>query len=82
MSNQRALRDAYKQSFVSIGVYAIRNTVDQRVFVGGARNLQAALNRHRFELTNGAHRDAALQADWKRLGAQAFHFEVLDQVRC
>ena len=81
MNDKRKLRDDYKQAFVPIGVYAIRNTENQRVFVGGSRNLQGAINRHRFELANGSHRNAALQADWKRLGAQAFDFEVLDQVR-
>lgn len=81
MSNHRKLRDDYKQSFVPIGVYTIRNTVNQRIFVGGARNLPGAMNRHRFELTNWAHRNAELQADWKRFGAQAFSFDVLDEVR-
>lgn len=81
MTDKRSLRNGYKQSFVPIGVFAIRNTVNQRVFVGGARNLPGAMNRHRFELQTGAHRNAALLADWKRYGAQAFRFEVLGQVR-
>ncbi|MCW5629156.1 MAG: GIY-YIG nuclease family protein [Rhodoferax sp.] len=81
MTDKRSLRNGYKQSFVPIGVYAIRNTVNQRVYVGGSRNLEGAMNRHRFELATGAHRNAALLADWKRYGADAFRFEVLDQVR-
>ena len=81
MTDKRAMRNGYKQSFVSIGVYAIRNTVNQRVFVGGSRNLDGAMNRHRFELTTGSHRNAALLADWKRFGAQAFRFDVLDQIK-
>lgn len=81
MSDKRRLRDDYKQTWVAIGVYAIRNTVEQKVFIGGARNLHGALHRHRFELTTGAHRHAALLADWQRLGADAFSFKELDQVR-
>ncbi len=81
MNDKRKLRDDYKQSFLPIGVYAIRNTVNQRVFIGGSRNLHGAMNRHRFELTTGAHRNAALQADWKLFGASAFCFEVLDQIK-
>lgn len=81
MSANRSLRDSYKQSFVPIGVFVIRNSVNQRVYVGGSRNLEGAMNRHRFELSTGSHRNAELLADWKRFGAQAFCFEVLDQVR-
>lgn len=81
MNLNRKLRDDYKQSFVPIGIYAIRNTVNQRVLIGGSRNLHGAMNRHRFELANGSHRNTALLADWKRFGAEAFCFEVLDQVR-
>ena len=81
MRGKRTLRDDYKQTFVPIGVYAIRNTVDLKVFVGGSRNLHGAINRHRFELTTGSHRNAALLADWRRLGADAFAFEVLGHVR-
>lgn len=81
MTDKRALRNGYKQSFVPIGVFAIRNTLNQRVYVGGSRNLEGAMNRARFELTSGAHRNAALQADWKRFGAEAFRFDVLDRVK-
>lgn len=80
MNPNRKLRDDYKQSFVPIGIYAIRNTVNQRVLIGGSRNLHGAMNRHRFELANGSHRNTALLADWQRFGAEAFCFEVLDQV--
>ena len=81
MTDKRSLRNGYKQSFVPIGVFAIRNTVNQRVYVGGSRNLEGAINRHRFELTSGSHRNADLLADWKRFGADVFRFEVLDRVR-
>ena len=81
MIDKRSLRNGYKQSFVPIGVFAIRNTVNQRVFVGGSRNVDGAMNRHRFELTTGSHRNADLLADWRRFGAEAFRFEVLDRVR-
>lgn len=70
MTDKRSLRDGYKQSFVPIGVFAIRNTVNQRVYVGASRNLAGAMNRHRFELAAGAHRNVELLADWKNFGAE------------
>lgn len=80
MSNNKALKDQYKAAMVPMGVFAIRNTANQRVYVGGSSNLEGAMNRHRFELTMKTHRNKALLADWLRHGPQAFQFEVLDRI--
>lgn len=62
-----------------MGVYAIRNRANGKVFVGSSLNVNGALNRARFELTTGIHRTCpALVEDWGRHGADAFSFEVLD----
>lgn len=81
MSDRKALLRAYKEAGPVAGVYAVRNQVEGPVRVAGALNLQGALNRERFELKLGGHRDRALQAAWNRLGPQAFTFEVLQEVK-
>jgi hypothetical protein len=80
MSNHRALKNQYKESMVPMGVFVIRNTVNQRVYVGGSSNLEGAMNRHRFELNTKTHRNSALLTDWIAHGPAAFHFEVLDRI--
>ena len=81
MADQRLMKNLYKQGFVPVGVFVIRNTRDQRIYLGGSRNLEGAMNRHRFELTTRSHRNRQMQADWSRHGAQGFAFEVLDRIR-
>jgi hypothetical protein len=81
MPDNRELKNHYKQTFVPPGVFVIRNTVNHRVYLDASPNPQAAMNRHRFELTMRGHRNPQLQSDWLAHGAHAFRFEVLDQIR-
>ena len=68
----------YKETPQPAGVYRVRNSTQGRSLVGASVNLPGMLNRHRFELKSGSHRDQELQRDWKELGPDAFEFEVLD----
>lgn len=70
----------YKERPRPMGVFRVHNTADQKSFVDSSVDAPAALNRERFQLKAGLHPNAALQADWNRLGAEAFEFELLDSV--
>lgn len=72
--------ELYKQARKTAGVYAVRNLASGRVLLGSSINLHGPLNRHRSELRMGSHRCAELQADWNRLGEDAFRFEILATV--
>ena len=61
-----------------MGVYRVRNTVNERSLVAASVDLPAMLNRQRTQLRLGAHPNRTLQKDWNELGAEAFAFEVLD----
>lgn len=63
------------------GVYAIRNLVTGRVLVAGSTNVEGVLNRHRFELRQGTHRNRLLSQEWSLHGESSFNFEVLDMVK-
>jgi hypothetical protein len=64
-----------------MGIYAVRCDAADLLRLGASRNVDAILNRLRFELSNGSRRDAALAQAWACHGAQAFRFEVLDRVK-
>ena len=72
--------ELYKQARKAAGVYCVRNTASGRLLLGSSVNLHGPLNRHRSELRLGSHRCPELQADWNRLGEDAFTFEILDRV--
>ena len=78
---QRLLSRQYKERKPPMGVYVIRNLVEQHVFVGASLDLDGAMNRHRFELKLGGHRNPALSREWKQHGAHNFAFEVIDRLK-
>jgi len=81
MTRNRELTRQYKETPPAMGVYVIRNVVDNRVFLNASLNVRGAMNRDRFELGLKAHRSKSLLADWLRLGAGSFRFEVLDTLK-
>jgi hypothetical protein len=81
MTNKQALKRQYLETKSRAGVYAIRNQVTGRTLIAGSGNVQGTLNRHRFELQFGLHRNTELVLDWQAYGAGNFLFEVLDMVK-
>lgn len=79
-TQQAALKAAYRQQAPALGIIALRHLPSGCTLLERSRNAPGALNRHRFELNLGKHRNAALQADWRRDGAAAFRFDIIDTV--
>ncbi|MEO7851372.1 MAG: GIY-YIG nuclease family protein [Rubrivivax sp.] len=65
----------------SIKLEGSRRVVNRRVFVGASMNVDAAINRHRFELNLSGHRNRELLRDWQQVGADNMRFEVLDLIK-
>lgn len=77
MDRKKLIRE-YKDRAQPRGIFRVLNRVEDKSYVAATVDVPAALNRERFQLGAGLHTNAALQADWKRLGADAFVFETLD----
>lgn len=63
------------------GIYQIRNTVNGKVYVGSALNVQQRWWDHRKYLKKGTHHSQHLQHAWDKYGAPAFSFEVIELAR-
>jgi hypothetical protein len=79
-NDKKRLKQEYQQNHRQTGVFQIRNLVNGKVFVGSGLDLPGIMNRHRFELTLGEHRNSKLQTEWNEFGSESFAFEVLDQL--
>lgn len=62
------------------GIYAIRNTVNGKVYVGSAVNIEKRWRLHRNQLALSTHHSKKLQNAWNKHGSQSFVFEVLELV--
>ncbi len=79
-SRKKELIKEYKQSPPKMGVYQIRNLINDKVLIGTALNLPGILNSSKLQLKAGNHMNKTLQSEWKEFGAENFVFEVLDEL--
>jgi hypothetical protein len=80
MKTKKELKDAYKMTKFKIGVFQIRNIVNEKIYVDSSVNLDAIWNRNRMELAAGHHRNEMLQKEWKEFGEENFRFEILSEI--
>jgi hypothetical protein len=78
--SRKELKAKYKAAGTVAGVFQIRNHVNGKIFLGTAQNLPGILNSNKFQLINGSHPNACLQAEWKQFGPGAYSFETLDEL--
>jgi len=76
--DRRAAMTAYKERKTPAGIYALRCAATGQCWVGGAVDLGAIENRHRFALRQGANRHRSLQEAWNRHGEASFTFERVE----
>jgi group I intron endonuclease len=62
-------------------IYQIRCVPTDKVYVGSAVNMRNRAHKHRSDLRLGKHHSVYLQRAWKKYGAHAFIFEVLEVVQ-
>src|SRR5215510_12988893 len=77
---KKELKQEYKQSHRPMGVYQIRNLVNDKVLVGATLNLPGIFNRQKSQLKTGGHQNKNLQAEWREFGEASFAFEILDEL--
>lgn len=59
------------------GIYQIRNTVNEKRYIGSAAVFARRWGQHREQLRKGKHHARHLQAAWNKYGEKAFIFEPL-----
>ncbi len=78
MINKKELKQQYKESPPSMGIYCIKNLTSGKVFIGKSSDLRGKLNSIRFQLNHGSFINSELQKDYNNSGENDFSFEVID----
>jgi hypothetical protein len=81
MTSKKELKDAYKLIKFKIGVFQVRNTVNNKIFIDSSVNIDAIFNRFRLQLNFGSHPNSLLQNEWKQYGEEQFKFEILAEIK-
>jgi hypothetical protein len=71
----------YKLSHRPMGVYQIRNTANDKVWINSSLNLTGSFNGDRVKLNGGSHhKSPELMRAWKEFGEQNFVWEILEEL--
>lgn len=60
------------------GIYAIINTVNNRVYIGSSCDIERRFVNHRYRLNKGNHYNLDFQHEWNVFGGDVFVFEIID----
>jgi hypothetical protein len=78
--NRKEAKQEYKLSFRPMGVYQVRNTVNDKVWINSSLNLTGSFNGDRVRLNAANHKCPKLIEAWKEFGEENFVWEILEEV--
>lgn len=62
-----------------VGVYEIRNTINNKVYIGCSGNIKLRWRTHRTKLRGGRHENTYLQRSFDKHGEDVFVFSVIEE---
>jgi hypothetical protein len=81
MKTHKEMKEEYKHLKFRMGVFQIRNIVNNKILIGSNLQLDNEWNSHKFQLNAGMHRNEALQKEWKEFGPENFVYEILEEIK-
>ena len=81
MKSRKELREEYKQRKYRMGVFQIKNSLNNKIFVSSSQDLDAIWHAQKLQLNVGIHPNSELQKDWKESGTDNFTFEILEMLK-
>ena len=80
MKTRKEMKEEYKQMNFQMGVFSIKNNVNQKIYVGSSLDLVAIWHAQKLQLNIGMHQNAELQSDWKKYGAENFSYQIVEEI--
>ena len=80
-NKKKKLTAMYKEREIVGGVYVIKNTLNNKLLVEGATDLNSSRNRFEFAQKTGSCVYVKLQDDWAKQEHGQFVFEVLEEIK-
>ncbi len=81
MKTRKEIKEEYKQIKYKMGVFQIRNTINDKIFIGSSLDLKAIWFSQKLQLETGTHPNSDLQRDWKEYGKDNFSYEILEEIQ-
>jgi group I intron endonuclease len=68
----------YEGNSLKSGVYKIVNLINNRIYIGSAKEFKGRWKQHYYSLKANKHSNKFLQSDYNKCGEDAFRFEVIE----
>lgn len=79
--NKKDIKDKFKNRTSIGGVYKLSCSGDSKVWLRSTTNLQGVKNRFEFAMKTNLCPEPCMSESWKVYGAQAFSFELLEEIQ-
>lgn len=64
----------------TIGIYEIRNTKNNKIYIGSSKHVGKRWKQHKYMLRENKHHSIYLQNAWNKYGEDSFDFNLIDTV--
>ena len=64
-----------------IGIYRIRNIINNKCYYGSAKNIEKRWERHKNDLNKNKHHSLILQRAWNKYKESNFIFEIVEECK-
>jgi hypothetical protein len=78
--NKKQAKLDYILSHRQMGVFQIRNLINDKIYITSSVDVPGYINRTRFQLNSNSHPSRSLQKEWSEHGDENFAFEILEEV--
>ncbi len=75
---KQELREKAKNHKTTMGILLLKNIITGKQFIQGGLNLEALVNKIKFQLNGDLFVNSTLQKDWRELGSESFIFEFVN----
>ncbi|MDR0822422.1 MAG: GIY-YIG nuclease family protein [Endomicrobium sp.] len=79
--DKKKLTTDYKNRAVLGGVCAVKNNINGKIWIEGVKDIVGRRNRFEFVKNTGSAVPLNIRGDWELHGAEAFSFEVLEELK-
>ena len=79
--SRKELQAQYKEREIVGGVYAVRNTLKNKLLIEADTDIQGSKNRFEFAIKTGSCVNPKLQNDWTEQKGSQFAFEILEELK-
>lgn len=70
-----------KEKSKDSGIYAIKNTINNKIYIGSTTYFRLRYNKHFFELSSGKHPSKHLLSSYRKHGKNSFTFNIVEIIR-